>query len=192
MATGDRRRKQETTPAGPSRREARDGRARTPAKRGQTPAHRPPAGGKRHQGRILALQLLYELDIAAHGVDEVLARTFADQATPPDVRVHVERLVRGVLAEREEIDPYIAGAATAFPVPQLPAIDRNVLRLAVFELLHEPTVPTRAAINEAVELAKEFGGPNSGRFVNGVLGTIAERVPRSEAAPDAGGEAAAP
>ena len=178
MATGDRRRTQGAAPGGPSRREARDGRAQTQAKRGQTPAHRAPAGGKRHQGRILALQLLYELDIAAHGVDEVLARTFADQATPPDVRAHVERLVRGVLAGREEIDPYIAGAATAFPVPQLPAIDRNVLRLAVYELLREPDVPPKAAINEAVELAKRFGGDNSARFVNGVLGTLVERIPR--------------
>ena len=187
MATGERARKQEAPPdGGASRREARDGRARTQAKRGQAPAHRAPAGGKRHQARILALQLLYELDIAAHGVDEVLARTFADQATPPDVHAHVERLVRGVLAGREEIDPYIASAATAFPVPQLPAIDRNVLRLAVYELLREPDVPPKAAINEAVELAKRFGGDNSGRFVNGVLGTLVERIPRRPSSESAG------
>ncbi|MDP9364499.1 MAG: transcription antitermination factor NusB [Chloroflexota bacterium] len=145
------------------------------------------AGGKRHQGRVLALQLLYELDIAGHGVDEVLTHTFAEQPTPAGVRAHVERLVRGVLASREEIDPYIAAAAPAFPLPQLPAIDRNVLRLAIYELLREPEVPPKAAINEAVELAKRFGGDNSARFVNGVLGTVAGRVPRrgTSGAPDA-------
>ncbi len=187
MATGERARKLEAPPGGgASKREARDGRVRTKAKRGQAPAQRAPVGGKRHQGRILALQLLYELDIAGHGVDEVLARTFAEQATPADVRAHVERLVRGVLTGREEIDPYIAAAATAFPVPQLPAIDRNVLRLAVYELLREPDVPSKAAINEAVELAKRFGGDNSGRFVNGVLGTLVERIPRLPSAESAG------
>jgi N utilization substance protein B len=145
-------------------------------------AGRQPAGGKRHQGRILALQLLYEADVAGHGPDEVLARTFAEQPPSAAVRAHVERLVRGVVAERDEIDPYIAAAAPAFPLAQMAAIDRNVLRLAVFELLREAAVPPRAAINEAVELAKRFGGDNSSRFVNGVLGTIVERVPRPSGA----------
>ena len=127
---------------------------------------------------MLALQLLYELDLTGHDADEVLGRTFAEQPTPTAVRQHVERLVRGVLTGRDEIDPYIAAAAPAFPLAHLPAIDRNVLRLAIFELLHEPAVPPKAAINEAVELAKRFGGDNSGRFVNGVLGTVVERIPR--------------
>lgn len=159
----------------------------------QETGRRGPVGGKRHQGRILALQLLYELDVAGHGVDEVLARTFAEQPSATALRVHVERLVRGVLAERDEIDPYIAAAAPAFPLPQLPAIDRNVLRLAIFELLREPSVPPKAAINEAVELAKEYGGDNSSRFVNGVLGTVVERVRRSTGAkPSRGAPGAAP
>jgi N utilization substance protein B len=81
--------------------------------------------------------------------------------------------VRGL---QDVIDPHIAAAAPAFPVDQLPAIDRNVLRLAIYELLRETDVPVKAAINEAVELAKRFGGDSSGRFVNGVLGTVAERI----------------
>jgi N utilization substance protein B len=92
------------------------------------------------------------------------------------VREHVERLVSGVLGLQDVIDPHIAAAAPAFPVDQLPAIDRNVLRLAIYELLRETDVPVKAAINEAVELAKRFGGDSSGRFVNGVLGTVAERI----------------
>ncbi len=126
---------------------------------------------------MLALQILFELDLTDHAPREAINRTFGEQTPPPPVRAHVERLVAGVLANREAIDPYIADAAPAFPVPGLAAVDRNVLRLAVYELLREPAVPPKAAINEAVELAKRFGGESSGRFVNGVLGTIAGRVP---------------
>ena len=137
-------------------------------------------GGRRHQARILALQVLYEVDVTGHNVEEVIAHTFAAQPPTAPVRGHVARLVRGTLAARDELDPLIAAAAPAFPLAQVPSVDRNVLRLAVFELLNEPEVPAKAAINEAVELAKRFGGANSGRFVNGVLGTVAERIGRIE------------
>jgi N utilization substance protein B len=139
-------------------------------------AKRRAVGSKRHQARILALQILYEVDVTEHQVEDVLTRTFVEEHVPMDVREYVERLVRGALSDRATIDAQIERAASAFPIPQLPAIDRNVLRLAIYELLHEPDVPLKAAINEAVELAKRFGGPNSGRFVNGVLGTIAGGV----------------
>ena len=171
------------------------------------PAHRPqkrsakrrsqgprPAGvDLRHQARILALQSLYELDVTDHPLDEVLARAADDPLieetdTLPSLdraalAAHIERLVRGALADQTRIDAAIAEAAPAFPVPQLPSVDRNVLRLAMYELLHEPQVPVKAAINEAVELAKRFGGDSSSRFVNGVLGTIAQTLPRAGAAP---------
>ena len=133
-------------------------------------------GDARHEARMLALQVLYEIDVTDHSIDEVLARTASDQDLPSPIVKHVGRLVRGVLEHRATIDPYIAAAAPAFPVPQLAAIDRNVLRQAIFELLHEPNVPVKAAINEAVELAKHFGGESSSRFVNGVLGTVSERI----------------
>lgn len=84
-----------------------------------------------------------------------------------------EHLVRGTLAHRPEIDGLIHQAAPAFPVEQLAVTDRAALELAVYELQHEPGTPPRVAINEAVELAKTYGSENSGRFVNGVLGTIA-------------------
>lgn len=152
---------------------------------GTAPDGRPPGsqrgrrravpGGRRHQARILALQILYEVDITDHGVAAVIAHTFADQEAPPALQRHVERLVHGVLDHRAELDPIIAEAAPAFPVDQLPAIDRNVLRLAIYELRTFPDVPFKAVINEAVELAKRFGGASSGRFVNGVLGTVVAR-----------------
>lgn len=88
-------------------------------------------------------------------------------------------LARGVDANRTGIDPSIEKAAPAFPIPQLASIDRAVLRIAVYELLFEPDVPFKAAINEGVEIAKRYGGPNSGRFVNGVLRTISEGLPES-------------
>ncbi len=95
---------------------------------------------------------------------------------------HAERLSRGVVDNLETIDPYIAEAAPAFPIDQLASIDRAVLRIALYELLFEPEVPYKAAINEAVDIAKHYGGPNSGRFVNGVLRTISERLTAQRAA----------
>lgn len=88
-----------------------------------------------------------------------------------------DRLARGVQANLPSIDPYIEKAAPAFPLPQLASIDRTVLRLAIHEVLFEADVPYKVAINEAVDIAKEFGGPNSGKFVNGVLRTISEQLP---------------
>jgi len=125
---------------------------------------------------MVALQVLYEVDITDHPVEEVLSRAAIEQDLPEPIAKHVDRLVHGVLAHRATIDPYIAAAAPAFPLQQLAAVDRNVLRQAIFELLNEPGVPVKAAINEAVELAKHFGGDSSGRFVNGVLGTVSQRI----------------
>ncbi len=133
----------------------------------------------RHQARTMALQVLYEADIAGHGVEDVLSRYLTDVNVPQPVRRYVERLVTGFVESRERIDQEIGAAASAFPVDQLPAVDRNILRIAIYELMSESDVPLKAAINEAVELAKRFGGENSSRFVNGVLGTIAEGMTAS-------------
>jgi N utilization substance protein B len=116
--------------------------------------------------------VLFEVDVTDHDPRDVLERTFADQPAPQETRRYVERLVRGTLGDRVDIDRYVSAAAPAFPVAQLPSVDRNVLRLAIYELRHERDVPAKAAINEAIELAKRFGGDSSGRFVNGVLGTV--------------------
>lgn len=129
--------------------------------------------GRRHEARITVLQALFEIDAATHSADDVLARYLANPQMPPSARRFIRNLVHGVLTERERLDAIIAKTAPAWPVPQLPAIDRTVLRMALWELLIERDVPVKAVINEAVELAKRFGGANSGRFVNGVLGTVA-------------------
>jgi N utilization substance protein B len=137
--------------------------------------------GRRHEARITALQALFEIDTATHSVDEVLERYLGNAQMPPGTRRFIQSLVRGVMAERERLDAIIAKNAPAWPVPQLPAVDRTILRMALWELLIERDVPVKAAINEAVELAKRFGGDNSGRFVNGVLGTVvAEQRPDAD------------
>jgi N utilization substance protein B len=102
-------------------------------------------------------------------------------ATLLEMLKRTERIARGVQAKSADIDPHIERAAPAFPIPQLASIDRAVLRIAVFEILFEDDVPFRVAINEAVDIAKHYGGPNSGRFVNGVLRTISERLPSATA-----------
>jgi len=137
-------------------------------------------GFENRQARTLALQILFEGDLTDHTLEEISRRYTEDMSIPQPVRRYLERLVSGVSAHMTEIDASIGEAATAFPVAQLPAVDRNILRVAIYELRHEPDVPMKAAINEAIELAKAFGGDNSSRFVNGVLGTVARTSPAQE------------
>jgi transcription antitermination protein NusB len=136
-------------------------------------------GNTRHQARTLALQVLYESDVATHSVDDVLKRYLDDQTEPQPVRRYVERLITGIQSNQADIDRRIGDAAPTFPVEQLPAVDRNILRIAIYELTNESDVPMKAAINEAVEIAKQFGGENSSKFVNGVLGSIANGLASS-------------
>lgn len=131
----------------------------------------------RHQARILALESLYEHDLTGHDDEDITARLREDEDVPPVVRDYASTLFGGVLKQVEPIDSYIGDAAPAFPVGQLSAIDRNVLRIAVYELMSQrKTVPVGVAINEAIEIAKNYGSDNSGKFVHGVLGTIARKL----------------
>jgi N utilization substance protein B len=128
------------------------------------------------QARTMALQILFENDLTGHDLAEIVRRYSEDEFLPQPVRRYTERLVHGVQSELVDIDDRIGQAAPNFPVAQLPAVDRNILRVAIYELTREPDKPFKAVINEAVELAKLYGGDNSGRFVNGVLGTIAAGI----------------
>lgn len=130
------------------------------------------ASGRRHRARIAALQALYEADTSPHAANEAIGRIAKEQDLPERSVEFATDLVQDVLAKRDEIDTMIARTAPAWPVDQLPAIDRNILRLAISEMLGNNGTPVRAAINEAVELAKSFGSENSAKFINGVLGTI--------------------
>jgi N utilization substance protein B len=128
--------------------------------------------GQRRKSRIIALKALYEIDTVAHQPQDILARLLEEAVAPPDVEAFARELVTGVLEHQGEIDEVIRQKAPAWPLEQVAVVDRNILRLAIFEILLDNRVPVRAAINEAVELAKAFGGESSPKFVNGVLGAV--------------------
>lgn len=130
----------------------------------------------RRLARVLALQTLFEVDSTGHAADEVLARHLAENALAGDGVTFARGLVLGVLEHQPELDAIIAAAAPNWPMDQMAKVDKNVLRLAIQELLFDTGVPLKAAINEAVELGKRFGSDSSSRFINGVLGTVAGQV----------------
>jgi N utilization substance protein B len=132
--------------------------------------------GIRRQARMIALQTLYEYDTAQHLPDEVLQRHAEERHLQPRVVDYAKELVTGVCNHLAEIDAHIQSAAQEWPLQQMARIDKNILRLAIYEILFNNTVPAKAAINEAVELAKLFGSNTSSRFINGVLGTIFNRA----------------
>lgn len=128
--------------------------------------------GRRRRARIVALQALYEGDSSCHEPLDALERIIEAQRVGEEPAEFARGLIQAVLAKQDEIDQAIAKAAPAWPVEQLAPVDRNVLRLAIGEMLGDNGTPVRAVINEAVELAKSFGSEKSAKFVNGVLGSI--------------------
>jgi N utilization substance protein B len=133
--------------------------------------------GKRTKARERALQALYQIDVAATDIDEALARFWRSfEPAEREVQDLAEQLVRGVHRERRSIDERIEAASTNWRVDRMARVDRNALRLAVFELLHGDA-PVKVVINEAIELGKKYGSESSGAFVNGVLDRIAGALP---------------
>jgi transcription antitermination protein NusB len=131
----------------------------------------------RHLGRIVAMQTLYEHDFRggdSTGLDlpPILERNLDEFRTNIDDTDFVKDVVDGVHKHQEEVDGIIGPAAPEWPVDQIAKIDKIILRIGVYELMIKHEVPPKVAINEAVELAKTFGGENSSKFINGVLGTI--------------------
>jgi transcription antitermination protein NusB len=125
---------------------------------------------------VIALQALFELDSVSHQPEDVIARLVEELSASPEVASFASELVRGVIENRDRIDEMIAQLAPVWPLDQIAAIDRNILRLAIYEVVIDNKVPMRAAINEAVELAKTYGGETSPKFVNGVLGSVSMLV----------------
>jgi N utilization substance protein B len=125
----------------------------------------------RRQARISALQALYEIDSTDHRAGDVIANRLEDTPLPPDGETFLRDLVSGVVKHRDQLDLLIQKYAPAWPVAQIAVVDRNILRIALYELSGATGTPPKVAINEAVDLAKLFGSDNSSRFVNGVLGT---------------------
>ncbi len=128
--------------------------------------------GARRKARATIFQALYEIDSTGHNADDVVSRLLADKGLSEENNAFVRQQVSGVIRNKQELDENIKRFAPAWPINQLPAVDRNILRLAIFELLIDNKVPISITINEAVELAKKFGSDNSARFVNGVLSSV--------------------
>jgi N utilization substance protein B len=132
---------------------------------------------KRTKARERAVQALYQIDVAAEGIDVALAafwRSF--EPVEREVRDLAEAMVRGVAEHRRQVDEAIEEASSNWRLDRMARVDRNVLRLAVYELVGTD-VPVKVAINEAIELGKKFGSESSGAFVNGVLDQVAGRLP---------------
>lgn len=132
----------------------------------------------RHLGRIVALQTLYEYEFrvqaedASASVDAIVSRNLERYETAIQDKEFVKKLVEGVIDQQNDLDTKIQPIAPEWPIEQIARIDRSILRMGLYELLHlADIVPPKVAINEAVELAKAFGSDNSSKFVNGVLGT---------------------
>lgn len=128
--------------------------------------------GARRKARTLAFQALYEIDATRHKPEEAVSYLLADARISEDNIKFAQELVNGVVKNKEKIDENIQRFAPAWPIEQISMVDKNILRLAIFEILIDNKVPLKVAINEAVELAKAFGSDNSARFVNGVLGAV--------------------
>jgi N utilization substance protein B len=126
----------------------------------------------RHLARVMAMQALYEVDAVDGDPAAALDAVAAEHQARPRARNFASDLVQGVLQHLEAIDAVIGAAAPQWPLAQVAGVDKAVLRVAVFELLFGRRVPPKVAINEAIDIAKTYGGEGSGRFVNGVLGHV--------------------
>ena len=128
--------------------------------------------GQRRKARILALQTLYQVDLAHTDVDESLELLCQSSEISGDVRSFAEILVKGVFKRAAEIDQLIQSCSDNWRLERMALVDRNILRIAVYELMCHPEIPTKVSINEAIELGKRFSTEESGYFINGVLDQI--------------------
>ena len=127
----------------------------------------------RTKARSVALQALYELDLTDHKIGLVLENRFKEIELSPDLQEFALEIVQGVAPIRGILDEHIAEHAPEWPIDQISIIDRNLLRIALWEFAIKGDTPLKVAINEAIELAKKFGSDSTPRFVNGVLGSLA-------------------
>jgi N utilization substance protein B len=138
----------------------------------------------RHLARSIAMQTLFEWDFRGQPADNlssIIEHNTKEFGPGLGEKEFISKLVEGVLKNKKELDQYIGKYAPQWPIEQITIVDRNILRIAIFELKFDSNeVPPKAAINEAIELAKNFGGPSSGKFVNGVLGALFNDMTKNE------------
>lgn len=133
---------------------------------------------KRREGRETAVQLLFSRDFTPPGAEHEVDAFFELHSAGPKIREHAVKLYHGVVAHLEEIDRRLSGSLENFSLERLAVVDRNILRLALYEMFHSNEVPPIVAINEAIEISKRFGTPDSSRFVNGVLDRLKQDLTR--------------
>ncbi|MBA4180928.1 MAG: transcription antitermination factor NusB [Anaerolinea sp.] len=149
------------------------------------------SAGPQRAIRQLVVEALYESETSRHEASAVLDRRLHETAdeepalAEPKLQRRAQRMLAGVIECRDEADTYIGEAATQYPVETLAVVDRNILRLAIWELLSDNSAPVAAVVNEAVELAHRYGGESSPGFVNGVLRTVSQRIKASRVATQA-------
>lgn len=131
----------------------------------------------RTQARALALEILYEVDLANHDPNQVLEQRYSEIPAGADYYSFAAQVVLGVYSSKAQLDMVIARFAPEWPIDEISPIDRNILRIALWEISIAHCTPLRVAINEAVELSKIYGSDSSPRFVNGVLGSIVDQLP---------------
>lgn len=143
--------------------------------------------GDRRRGREHALQLLFQLDLAGGDPDEVFRRFWKESALDePGARSFAEALVTGVHEHRRQLDRLILGSARNWKIERMAVVDRAVLRMATYELLSEADTPGPVVIDEAIEIAKKFGGAESGAFVNGIMDALHRRIQNGQIRPWSG------
>ncbi len=135
----------------------------------------------RRRARRVTLETLYEYDIAQHPPGEILQHRLQDQPLESTGIEFASLLIQGVIDHQHDMDILISRYAPEWPLEQMAVIDRNILRIAIFEFLVDGGTPVKVAINEAVELAKTYGSDSAPRFINGVLGTLADKIPELRA-----------
>ena len=132
--------------------------------------------GRRRKAREFALQMLFQIDLTDASPQLVFDQFWSGQEAKPDEREFAERLVQGVVDQRRELDRYIVGAADNWRVERMATVDRNILRVAIHELLDDEQTPPPVIIDEAIAVAKRFGSGESGSFINGVLDSIRRQL----------------
>lgn len=137
-------------------------------------------GNSRRPAREAALRALYEIEVGKLDSDSAVADTLANTTLQPDLAEYARAAVVGICKHRASLDDLLAGCLKGWDLPRVAVVDRNVLRLAAFELFHCPSIPPAVTINEAVDLVKRYSTAESGRFVNGVLGELVRRSPKAQ------------
>ncbi len=134
--------------------------------------------GQRRRAREFALQMLFQIDLTETPPPEVFPGFWNARSAEEDTRRFAQELVDGVVGQRERLDDVIARAAEHWRIDRMAVVDRNVLRLAAYELLNHPETPVAVVIDEAIEIAKKYGSAESGGFINGVLDAMRRRIAR--------------